>query len=59
MAAMARSGIEVLDRAASQLLVVDIQAKLIPTIHAVEAMVAHIRSGWNDLLASEAGAALG
>jgi nicotinamidase-related amidase len=43
MAAMARSGIEVLDRAASQLLVVDIQAKLIPTIHAVEAMVARAR----------------
>ena len=28
-------------------------------LSAVEAMVAHIRSGWNDLLASEAGAALG
>ena len=40
---MAVQGGGLLERAASQLLVVDIQVKLIPTIHAVEAMVARAR----------------
>jgi len=43
MTAKAVQGGGLLERAASRLLVVDIQVKLIPTIHAVEAMVARAR----------------